>query len=170
MALRDVLKRNYIADAEKYEPMRKKLIKDLWGVSGATHDKLLEKTEKMAGSPRFLEEYVSIIHAMAKDIDDKYEPEFMLGMDAREAKNYISAHLNTFTRYDQTVYGLQQEGWEEAMDLVRVSTYSKIKNEYRDYATADESRQCGMRETYVRKEHVKKQLKDMGFFKKYFSV
>ena len=168
-ALRDVLKRNYIADAEKYEPMRKQFIKELWGVTGDTHEKLLERAEKMAGAPQFLEEYVSIIHAMAKDIDDKYEPEFMLGMDAGEAKNYVSAHLNTYTCYDQTVHSLQQEGWEAAMELVRSSTYSKVKDEYRNYATSNETRQGNMKETYVRKEHVKKQLKNMGFFKKYFS-
>ena len=168
-ALRDVLKRNYIADAEKYEPMRKKSIKELWGITGEAYDRLLEKTEKMAGAPQFLEEYVSIINVMAKDIDDKYEPEFMLGMDAKEAKNYVSAHLNTFTSYDQTVYGLQQEGWEEAMNLVRSSTYSKTKNEYHNYAKSNETRQGNMKETYVRKEYVKKQLQDMGFFKKYFS-
>ena len=166
-ALRDVLKNNYMADAEKYEPMRKKLVQDLWSLSGKKYDEVMAKTGKMSGSAQFLEEYVAIIGAMAKDVDSSYEPEFMLGMTASDAKNYVSGHLNSFTIHDQLRHSLSKDDWQTRFENLNDATMED--GEYLNYETATTGGKGNMKETYMRKEMIKADLKSMNFFKRYFS-
>ena len=166
-ALRNVLKNNYMADAEKYEPMRKKLINDMWNSMGKKYDALLAQTKKMSGSSGFLEEYVNLIGAMAKDVDAGYEPEFMLGMTVSDAKNYVSHHLNTYSLYEQTKHSLSKDNWQVRYENLSEATMED--DEYLDYSTATTGQKENMKESYIRKQIVQEELNNMNIFKRYFS-
>ena len=168
-ALRAVMKAHYSADVKKYEPMRNNTKFDLLGLDGKEYDRAFKRMEKMSNAMSFLEEYVSIINAMAKDVDDTYEPEFMLGMELSESQNLIDEHLNAYTRFEQSKYNFKTNGWRYALKFIEEARYSKEDKAVRNYATSDEVEQSKMKETYVRKQMVKDELATMGFFQKYFS-
>ena len=168
-ALMDVLKTTFRAEAERYEPTRKKLIMDMYNMSGNDAYNADMALRNMARPAKFLEEYTEIIGAMAKDIDNTYAPEFMLGMTSREAKNLVSDQLNIFTRFEETMYTLKRDGWNEALNIVNQVKFSKENNRIRNYATADEEHQAGMMDVYMRKEGVKKELSSKNFFWRLFS-
>lgn len=169
-ALQTVLKTNFRADAEKYEPVRKKMMVDAQSANAMQSAAIDFELRKMADPCAFLEEYTNMINAMAKDIDETYEPAFMLGMNAREAKNLVSDQLNVFNRLEETMYVLKRDGWERALELVEQSRYSRTNQAVRNYATEDEENRLGMMDVFMRKECVKKELNAMGFFRKYFSA
>ena len=76
-ALKDVLKRNYLADAEKYEPRRKQIQNEARGMGANENPDLLDAMLEMSGANTFLEQYVDMVTAMAKDI--------LYGIEARNA-------------------------------------------------------------------------------------
>ena len=166
-ALRNVLKNNYMADAEKYEPMRKKLISDMWTTKGKKYDALMAQTKTMSGSAGFLEEYVNLIGAMAKDVDGSYEPEFMLGMTVSDAKNYVSHHLNTYNLYEQTKHGLSKDNWQVRYENLSDATMED--DEPLDYNTATVGQKENMKEAYIRGQIVQEELNNMNIFKRYLS-
>ena len=157
-ALREILERNFIADAEKYEPKRRELIYDAEGMDPDDNEELLADINRMAGPPKFLEEYTEIINAMARDVDNTYEPKRMLGLDAKDAKRLVDRQLSTYSRYEQCKYGMDSDGWEEALRHVEESRYSRLRNQVRNYATSDENLQGAMKETYIRMKIVQERL------------
>ena len=168
--LRNIMKVHYISDVKKYEPMRNNKKFEVLGLEGREYTRAAEKLQEMANAVSFLEQYISIINAMAKDADDTYEPEFMLGMELSEAQNLINFHLDAYTRLEQAKHDLKTNGWRYALKLVEDARYSKQDKTVRNYATADEEEQGKMSETYIRKQMVKEELETMGFFQKYFSI
>ena len=147
--------------------MRKKLINDMWNSQGKKYDALLAQTKKMSGSSGFLEEYVNLIGAMAKDVDAGYEPEFMLGMTVSDAKNYVSHHLNTYSVYEQTKHSLSKDNWQVRSENLSEATMED--DEYLDYSTATTGQKENMKESYIRKQIVQEELNNMNIFKRYFS-
>lgn len=169
-ALQDVLKSNYVEVAAIYEPLKKRALADARNMGpreeGAAE--AMKKATNMANPPVFLTQYINIICAMAMDIDSNYKPKFMLGIELSDAKNLISAHLSSYPRYEETKLDMQKGGWEQAYEEVERSRYSTYEESVRDYATAGESMQGAMKETYIRKEIVKDSLNSSGFFWKLF--
>jgi hypothetical protein len=115
-----------------------------------------------------LEEYVAIIGAMAKDVDSSYEPEFMLGMTVNDAKNYVSHHLNTFSIHDQMKHSFAKDNWQKRFENLNDATMED--DAYLDYSSASTGEKDNMKEAYMHKELVKAELKEMNFFKRYFSA
>ena len=120
----------------------------------------------MAGSAAFLEEYVALIGAMAKDCDSSYVPEFMLGMSAYDAKNYVSQHLSTYSIYDQHRYALSKDDWQTRYENLNDAIMED--GVYFMYEDSPTHAKENMKEAYVRKEIMKEDLKKMGSFDKYF--
>lgn len=168
-ALKEVIQKNYIAEAQKFEPMRRKAIYDSFSYEVNTKEYNRAIKIREVPAPVFLEDYVSIIEAMAKDIDETYKPEYMLGMSASDAKNLISAQLSSYSRYEEAEYRLETDGWEVAQDTAKSSGFPKLDEDQRDYAKFDEEDQGLVKETYIRKMIVEKKLSSMGFFEKIFS-
>ena len=171
-ALRDIAKSNYVAEAEKFEPLKRKYRHDttLFDSMDKEYKVAFNNLQTMSIAPVFLEEYISIIDAMAKHCDKTYEPKFMLGMNETEVKFMISNHLNTFSRLEETKYRMRTQGWEESLADIEKSRYSRVNNAIRIYANQDENEKSYIKETYIRKKAVKEELDKMGFFAKYFSA
>ena len=167
-ALKDVLKRNYLADAEKYEPRRKQIQNEVRGMGANENPDLLDAMMEMSGATAFLEQYVDMITAMAKDIDATFEPEFMLGIASKDAKNLVSGFLSSYSRYDESKHTLKTEGWETAFELVERCRYSRFEDKVREYSKADENVQNDIKETYIRKKIVQEELNSHGFFWRLF--
>ena len=175
-ALIKVLKENYSADAKVYEPMRMKANMEpaFYGMETREERKLYKAAEEKANSMAkpifFLKEYIDIINAMAKDVDNKYEPEFMLGMTSDEVKGLMNTHLSSYTRFEQTEYHLKRAGWKTALeDLDDTLRPEGKKNPILNYPDGDENAQNRVKAAYVRKCIVEKELSTMNFFKKYFT-
>ncbi len=118
----------------------------------------------MARPAQFLEQFAEIVGAMAKDIDATYTPRNMLGLTAQDAKNLVGHQLNSYTLLDETMYSFKKYGYEEAHRTIETIRVDSLTGETRDYATTDDEHKAGMHDTYMRKEAVKKELKDNGFF------
>jgi hypothetical protein len=88
----------------------------------------------------------------------------MLGLSSRQSKNLVRHQLNSYTRLDETMYTLKRDGWEEALRTVENIRRDVMTNEIRDFATTDEEHKAGMYDTYMRKEAVKQELKNNGFW------
>lgn len=168
-ALMSVLKSAFRQESPKYESMRQKLGADMHNLDPNEAYTMSMEMKKMASPAQFLEQFTNIIGAMAKDLDPSYAPKYMLGLSAREAKNLVSDQLNSYTCLDETMYSLKRDGWEEALRLVEITRKDVLTNEIRDYATTDDEHKAGMYHLHVRKEAVKKELKDNGFWWRLFN-
>ena len=169
-ALIDVLKTNYLADVKRYEHTRLDKRTEASFASGRKASVLMDKLAAMAIAPAFLEEYVSIINIMAMDIDSTYNPKFMLGMKMDMTKELVDAHLNAITPYEHVKRSLKAEGWEEATrnaENAKTSPLTRTPIKYNDL-TSEPDREV-VHQAYIRKEIVKKELSEMGFFKKYLT-
>lgn len=169
-ALQEVLKRNYLADAEKYEPMRKQLLFQLRGMSANEASRMSDAITNMSGSYSFLEEYATIISEMAKDIDGSYKPKFLLGLTANETKNLASGFLSSYSRYDEAKFIIENTTLEDAMDQVESVRYSSTKQEVRNYGRSDEDTKGQMKELYIHKKIISEKLDSKGFFWKLFHL
>lgn len=168
-ALQEVLKRNYLADAEKYEPMRKQLLFQLRGMSANEASRMSDAITNMSGSYSFLEEYATIISEMAKDIDGSYKPKFLLGLTANETKNLASGFLSSYSRYEEAKFMVENTAWNYAMQNVEGVGFNSVNNEVRKYKTSDEDTQGQMKELYIHKKIVSEKLDSKGFFWKLFN-
>ena len=168
-ALIDVLKTNYLADVKRYALIKLEKSEEARKASRRHGPELKKKLAGMAEAPAFLEEYVSIINLMAMDVDSTYDPKFMLGMKMDMTKELVDAHLNAITPYEKVKRSLKAEGWEEATrnaEKAKNSNFTRTPIIYNDL-TSEPDREV-VHQAYIRKEIVKKELSEMGFFKKYF--
>ena len=169
VALKNVLKSAFRSESSKYEPMRQKLGSDLHNLDPNEAYRVSMELKNMASPAQFLEQFTNIVGAMAKDIDPLYTPPYMLGLNAREAKNLVSDQLNSYTCLDETVYTLKRDGWEEALRQVEIIKNDSLTGEPRNYATTDDEHKAGMYHVHMRKEALKKELKDNGFWWRLFN-
>lgn len=168
-ALQNVLKSAFRAESAKYEPMRQKLGSDLHNLKPSEAYRVSMELKNMASPAQFLEQFTNIIGAMAKDIDPLYNPPYMLGLDSREAKNLVSDQLNSYTCLDETVYTLKRDGWEEALRQVEIIKKDALTDEPRNYATTDDEHKAGMHHVHMRKEALKNELREKGFWWRLFN-
>ena len=168
-ALKEVFTSEYKKEGARYEALRQQLTTNVNSMPNANQAaRLVDQMKTMAIPARFLEQMTEIVGEMAKDIDPSYKPQVMLGLSATDAKNLVSAQLSSYTRLDESMYSLNHFGWEDAHREIRIILRDRETGEIRNFANAFEEHKVAMYEVYVRKEALKKQLKDNGFFWRLF--
>lgn len=168
-ALKDIFNRNFLAEAEKYELMRMKMLHDARGGDAYQNEDILNDiTKNMADSYRFLDQYMEIVTEMAKDVDPSFEPKFMLGLSPDESKNLLSGYLSSYTRMHEAKLLMDSSTWEEKLAHVEGARYNSFKKTIRNYKTENQDNKDYMKEVYIRKEIVKKDIASKGFFWKLF--
>lgn len=168
-ALKDIFNRNFLAEAEKYELMRMKMLHDARGGDAYHNEDIIEDiTKNMADSYRFLDQYMEIVTEMAKDVDSSFEPKFMLGLSPDESKNLLSGYLSSYTRMHEAKLLMDSSTWEEKLAHVEGARYNPFKKSIRNYKTENQDNKDYMKEVYIRKEIVKKDIASKGFFWKLF--
>ena len=169
-ALIEVLKTNYLTDVKKYEVMRRNAVLAAMNEEGKGLGAATNHFATMAKAPEFLEEYVHIINCMAEEVDSSYEPTFMLGMKAEETKELAKAHVNAYTQYEYLKQSLLTDDWEISKGIAERAKISSFTGNPIKYNSATDDQKLRIRETYIHAEIVKQELKNMGFFRKYFST
>lgn len=168
-ALKEAFLKSYAADAKKYERLRQELKMDAKN-DFSMDEGLRESIRDMASAPLFYKQYAELFAEMAKEIDQNYTPKPFLGVSLREAVRLQEEQLGSYTRRDQTAYSMKKYVSRE--DLVDEAEF--VRNDHvnegatRDYKTMHESVKGNARELYVRKELVREELKNAGFFWRLF--
>lgn len=173
VALKNVLKTNYLKDIKAYEKMKMNFPYEkrrfMMGINSRARLEWEEALQRMAEPHQFFEQYVHIVTAMAMDIDKNFKSSFMLGFSKDEAKELVNSQLNVVSKRDKciailevlnfsTIYGIVQTRWNRDNSLMG-----------RDYATMSEDLRENARQSYILKEYVKEKLESKNFFWKLFN-
>ena len=156
-----------LEEAIDYESFRRKNIYS--AVNGKFDGPYTEKVVQISNEMDFLLGYVKIANECVKELNPAYLPPFMFGMTQNEVKNIFKKQFESYTRRDEARHDLLNVGslgsWKEDVDFSRADYNGKV----RDYEKEAEREKGYIKETYIRKEIVKQELRDMGFWRRWFS-
>ena len=165
--LKKTVKKLILEEAIDYESFRRKNIYS--AVNGKFDGEYTEKVVHISNEMDFLLGYVKIANECVKELNPAYLPPFMFGMTQNEVKNIFKKQFESYTRRDEARHDLLNVGslgsWKEDVEFSRAGYDGKV----REYEKAEEREKGYIKETYVRKEIVKQELKDMGFWRRWFS-
>ena len=156
-----------LEEAIDYESFRRQNLYS--AVNGKFDGPYTEKVVGISNEMDFLLGYVKIATECVKELNPTYLPPFMFGMTQGEVKNIFNKQFGSYTRRDEArhdflnVNGLSS--WKEDVEFSRADYNGKV----RDYEKEAEREKGYIKETYIRKEIVKQELKDMGFWRRWFS-
>lgn len=165
-ALKKTFVKELLAEAIDYEYFRRT---NIYSAANGNLDPML--TERVYGTSNeidFLLGYVKIATECAKEINPNYQPQFMLGMTQDDVKDFFNKQLGSYTRRDEARHDLiNVHGVKNCMEDIEFSRADNNGN-VRNYATAEEKEKGYIKETYIRKEIVKQELRNLGFWRKWF--
>ena len=165
--LKKTVKKLILEEAIDYESFRRKNIYS--AVNGKFDGEYTEKVVHISNEMDFLLGYVKIANECVKELNPAYLPPFMFGMTQNEVKNIFKKQFESYTRRDEARHDLLNVGslgsWKEDVEFSRAGYDGKV----REYEKAEEREKGYIKETYVRKEIVKQELRDMGFWRRWFS-
>ena len=156
-----------LEEAIDYESFRRQNLYS--AVNGRFDGPYTEKVVGISNEMDFLLGYVKIATECVKELNPTYLPPFMFGMTQGEVKNIFNKQFGSYTRRDEArhdflnVNGLSS--WKEDVEFSRADYNGKV----RDYEKEAEREKGYIKETYIRKEIVKQELRDMGFWRRWFS-
>ena len=129
-----------------------------------------ESAKEADGDDNFFMKYANIISACATAIDPSYRPKYMLGLTLEESKTMLKNMMDSYTlREDVRNELLHVYTVDDTMAEINRSRVDSKTNTVRNYATAKPLEQMWIRTTYMRKEILKDELKNMGFWSWAFS-
>ena len=165
--LKKTVSKLILEEAIDYESFRRQNLYS--AVNGRFDGPYTEKVVQISNEMDFLLGYVKIANECVKELNPAYLPPFMFGMTQNEVKNIFKKQFESYTRRDEArhdflnVNGLRS--WKEDVDFSRADYNGKV----RDYEKEAEREKGYIKETYIRKEIVKQELRDMGFWRRWFS-
>ena len=157
-----------LEEAIDYESFRRK------NIVSAKNGKLdWELTEQVAGISNemdFLLGFIKIANECVKEITPNYVPPFMFGMTQKEVKNIFKKQFGSYTRRDDARHDLLNisgiQSWRTDLGYLKIVS---IDGKVREGEKAAELVKSNIKEVYIRKEIVKQELKDMVFWRRWFS-
>ena len=165
--LKKTVKKLILEEAIDYESFRRKNIYS--AVNGKFDGEYTEKVVHISNEIDFFLGYVKIANECVKELNPAYLPPFMFGLTQNEVQNIFKKQFESYTRRDEARHDLLNVGslgsWKEDVEFSRAGYDGKV----REYEKAEEREKGYIKETYVRKEIVKQELKDMGFWRRWFS-
>ena len=165
--LKKTVKKLILEEAIDYESFRRKNIYS--AVNGKFDGEYTEKVVHISNEMDFLLGYVKIANECVKELNPAYLPPFMFGMTQNEVKNIFKKQFESYTRRDEARHDLLNVGslgsWKEDVEFSRAGYDGKV----REYDKEADREKGYIKETYIRKEIVKQELRDMGFWRRWFS-
>ena len=156
-----------LEEAIDYESFRRKNIYS--AVNGKFDGPYTEKVVQISNEMDFLLGYVKIATECVKELNPTYLPPFMFGLTQDEVKNIFKKQFESYTRRDEARHDLLNVGslrsWKEDVEFSRAGYDGKV----REYDKEADREKGYIKETYIRKEIVKQELRDMGFWRRWFS-
>ena len=165
--LKKTVKKLILEEAIDYESFRRKNIYS--AVNGKFDGPYTEKVVQISNEMDFLLGYVKIATECVKELNPTYLPPFMFGLTQDEVKNIFKKQFESYTRRDEARHDLLNVGslrsWKEDVEFSRAGYDGKV----REYDKEADREKGYIKETYIRKEIVKQELRDMGFWRRWFS-
>ena len=165
--LKKTVKKLILEEAIDYESFRRKNIYS--AVNGKFDGEYTEKVVHISNEIDFFLGYVKIANECVKELNPAYLPPFMFGLTQNEVQNIFKKQFESYTRRDEARHDLLNVGslrsWKEDVEFSRAGYDGKV----REYEKEAEREKGYIKETYIRKEIVKQELKDMGFWRRWFS-
>ena len=166
-ALKKVVSKLLLEEAIDYEVFRRE------NITSAKYGKLdpilTENVLAISNEMDFLLGFVKIANECVKEFTPNYVPPFMFGMTQKEVKNILKKQFEGYSRRDEARHDLLHitgvKSWQDDVEFSRAGYDGRV----REYEKEDEREKGYIRETYMRKEIVKQELSDMGFWRRWFS-
>ena len=163
-SLKNFIKRDYVKQAEKYEPLRKQALQNIRALGTDATEEQENAVRERANAFVFFKQYLNIISAMATDIDPNFKASFMFGFKKNEVKNFMSAHLSTYSRYDESKFDLKHPDWQMELEGIETARYDSDRNRVRNYEEEEDHYKDEIKNVYMHKEIIKEILNEKGFF------
>ena len=165
--LKKTVSKLILDEAIDYEKFRRENINS--AKNGKLDGPYTEKVSQISNEMDFLLGYVEIANECVKELHPAYVPPFMFGMKQKAVKNILKKQFESYTRRDEARYELLNadsiSSWREDVEFSRAGNDGKV----REYEKESDVNKGYIKETYVRKEIVKQELKDMGFWRRWFT-
>ena len=166
-ALKKVVSKLLLEEAIDYEVFRRENI--ISAKYGKLDPILTENVLAISNEMDFLLGFVKIANECAKEFTPNYDPPFMFGMTQKEVQNILKKQFEGYSRRDEARHDLLHitgvKSWQDEVEFSRAGYDGRV----REYEKEAEREKGYIRETYMRKEIVKKELSDMGFWRRWFS-
>lgn len=166
-ALKTTVSQILLEEAIDYESFRRENLTS--AVNGKFDGPYTEKVVQISNEIDFLLGFVKIANECVKELNPAYLPPFMFGLTQNEVKNIFKKQFESYTRRDEARHDLLHvnglSSWKEDVEFSRADYDGKV----REYDKESDVNKGYIKETYIRKEIVKQELKDMVFWRRWFS-
>ena len=166
-ALKETVSKLLLEEAIDYQVFRRENLTS--AVNGKFDGVYTEQVVQISNEIDFLLGFVKIANECAKEFTPNYVPPFMFGMTQKEFKNIVQKQFEGYTRRDEARHDLLHvnglSSWKEDVEFSRADYNGKV----REYDKEADREKGYIKETYIRKEIVKQELRDMGFLRRWFS-